>query len=209
MRTYILERGVLRMKKKKIFGIVVLVIIALGVIGSCGKSDNSSSQQTAQNGTKQEQQKAPSKEQEFYNKFLSIQMGSDFDTVNATLGGNGQLQHENEIGGIKTQSYQWKEGLSNVTAMFQNGQLTNKATANLSFFKGNTDFTMDQFNKIQQGMPYDDVKAVMGTDGYLESESQLMGSNSTVYGWISKSGANVQVTFSDGQVNSKTQFGLK
>lgn len=195
------------MSKKKLLGIVVVVIIALGIFGS-GNKDNKD-QPATQNGTKQEQAKAPSKEQEFYNKFLSLQMGSDFDSVNTALGGNAKMQHENEIGGIKTQSYQWSSGSSNITAMFQNGQLTNKATANLSFLSKGAAYTMDQFNKIQQGMSYDEVKAIMGADGYLESETQLMGSNNAMYGWIGKGGANIQVTFGDGQVDSKTQFGLK
>lgn len=194
------------MKKKKLLGIIICAFFVIGAIGSCSNDENKS----PANGTAQTEQKK-SKEQIMYDKFLALQMGSSYDNVKAALGVEGQLSHENDVAGIKTQAYNWKDGDATITTMFQNGELTTKSMASLSFLKSNGDeIKMVQFNNVQIGMTYDQVKqALNNRDGYLMSEAQFMGSSSQIYSWINNGGSNVQVTFTDGAVDSKTQFGLK
>ena len=194
------------MKKKKVLGIAICVIIALGVIGNMNNSGDTSKKG---NTTKQEQ-KQESPEMQAYKTFLSIQMGSDYDTVKNALGVDGKLQHENEVAGIKTQSYEFKVGKVHATMMFQNGGLTSKAMDSLSFYKQSGEkITMDEFNQVQTGMSYDQVKEIFKRDGMLKSETSIAGGDSKLFSWINSDGSNAIITFNGGGVDSKTQTNLK
>lgn len=194
------------MKKKKVLGIAICVIIALGVIGNMNNSGDTSKKG---NTTKQEQ-KQESPEMQAYKTFLSIQMGSDYDTVKNALGVDGKLQHENEVAGIKTQSYEFKIGKVHATMMFQNGGLTSKAMDSLSFYKQSGEkITMDEFNQVQVGMSYDQVKGIFKRDGMLKSETSIAGGDSKLFSWINSDGSNAIITFNGNGVDSKTQTNLK
>jgi hypothetical protein len=53
------------------------------------------------------------------------------------------------------------------------------------------------------------VKEIMGGDGELESDTDISGSKSQLYLWNGESvGSNASITFTDGAVSSKAQFGL-
>lgn len=194
------------MKKKKVLGIAICVIIALGVIGNMNNSGDTSKKG---NTTKQEQ-KQESPEMQAYKTFMSIQMGSDYDTVKNALGVDGKLQHENEVAGIKTQSYEFKVGKVHATMMFQNGGLTSKAMDSLSFYKQSGEkITMDEFNQVQTGMSYDQVKEIFKRDGMLKSETSIAGGDSKLFSWINSDGSNAIITFNGNGVDSKTQTNLK
>lgn len=194
------------MKKKKVLGIVVCAFIALGIIGNMTGNNDSSK---PGNNTKQEQkQKSP--EMETYQKFVSIPMGSDYETVKSAFGTDGKMQHENDVAGIKTQSYQFKVGNTTAIMMFQNGALVNKAMDSLAFYKQNGEkITMDEFNQIQTGMNYEQVKEIFKRDGLLKSETNIAGSGSQLFQWINSDGSNAIITFNAGAVDSKTQTNLK
>ena len=56
----------------------------------------------------------------------------------------------------------------------------------------------------------DEVVALLGGEGTLLSDTEIAGSKAQIYTWKGTSlGANANVTFSDGKVTSKAQFGLK
>jgi hypothetical protein len=67
---------------------------------------------------------------------------------------------------------------------------------------------MDKYNKINNGMTYDQVKQALG-EGQLMSQTELLGSKSDIYTWINRNGSNMNVTFQGGNVESKAQFELK
>lgn len=71
--------------------------------------------------------------------------------------------------------------------------------------------TMAEFNQIQTGMTYDEVVAIVGSPGEVVSTSTVGGYTVTMVSWYgdSYSGANANVTFSNGEVTAKAQVGLK
>lgn len=76
------------------------------------------------------------------------------------------------------------------------------------------DITLDEFNAIKTGMTYEEVVHIIGTRGTLLSESNLnLGEEyvTRMYTWdgVGSLGANANVTFQNGKVVSKAQFGLK
>ena len=71
--------------------------------------------------------------------------------------------------------------------------------------------TMAEFNQIQTGMTYEEVVAIVGSPGEIISTSTVAGYTVTMISWYGDaySGANANVTFSNGEVTAKAQIGLK
>lgn len=57
-------------------------------------------------------------------------------------------------------------------------------------------------------MTYAQVKEILG-EGQLTSETQLMVIKDQMYEWINNNGANMNVTFQNGKVDTKSQFELE
>ena len=67
--------------------------------------------------------------------------------------------------------------------------------------------TLDKFNQIQSGMSYEEVVGIIGEEGVLSSESSYESYSTKIYSW-SNGIANATITFSNGKVSGKSQFGL-
>lgn len=69
--------------------------------------------------------------------------------------------------------------------------------------------TMDQFSRVQTGMTYREVVAILGEPTQQLSQVEVAGQRSAMFSWDGEGfGANCNVTFSNGQVMAKAQFGL-
>lgn len=73
--------------------------------------------------------------------------------------------------------------------------------------------TLEKFNKIKSGMTYNEVVDIIGEEGTILSETDIMQDEqykTTVYYWYASNGiANANVTFQGGKVISKAQLGLE
>ena len=71
--------------------------------------------------------------------------------------------------------------------------------------------TMDEFNDIENGMSYDKVCDIIGSEGELASETSIAGYETAIYTWkgAGSVGANANVTFQNDKVCSKAQAGLR
>lgn len=71
--------------------------------------------------------------------------------------------------------------------------------------------TMSEYNQIQEGMSYDEVKEIIGSDGELTSTSSMGGYTISIYTWYGNgaAGSNANVTFTNDEVTGKAQVGLK
>ncbi len=71
--------------------------------------------------------------------------------------------------------------------------------------------TMDEFDEIEDGMSYEEVCDIVGSEGELSSESTVADYTCSMYSWEGKGsvGANAIITFSNGKVSGKSQSGLK
>ena len=68
--------------------------------------------------------------------------------------------------------------------------------------------TMDKYNQVKNGMGYSQVKNILG-EGELTSQTSLLGTKSEIYSWFNSNGSNLNVTFTNGAVDTKAQFQLK
>lgn len=193
----------------------ILAIIIIGCIGSAlsGGGDNkstttsSTSQDTKSSGSAKSTDKPKIAEKKYsYDKFMQIEMGMTYDQVKAILG-DGTEESSSGEGDQKTVSYRWQNGdSSNLSVMIQGGVVTNKAQAFLQSMDAKV--TMAKYNQINNGMSYNQVKNILG-EGQLASQSSLLDTKSEIYEWINAGGSNMNVTFTNGAVDTKTQFELK
>lgn len=68
-----------------------------------------------------------------------------------------------------------------------------------------------EFEQVQNGMSYDEVKGIIGSEGELQSESEVAGYKTVMYMFKGESGigANATMMFQNNELTSKSQFGLK
>ena len=143
-----------------------------------------------------------------YEAFCKIQMGSSLDDVNKILGKEGTLFSSYEVMGIKEEIYNWQgNNFSTISVSLSNGKVSTKSQSGLN--KETKAVTLAQYSQITSGMTYDQVKEIMGGDGYISSESSIMGVTTTTYewngnGWLS----NASISFTNGKVSSMYQYGL-
>lgn len=70
--------------------------------------------------------------------------------------------------------------------------------------------TLANFDRIREGMSYEEVVSILGSSGELISSSDLVGTKTEMYQWQGTSlGANMNAMFQDGRLISKAQFGLE
>jgi len=70
--------------------------------------------------------------------------------------------------------------------------------------------TLAKYMKLNTGMTYDDVVSILGKNGVELSSTEIAGIKSVMYKWDGVSFAsNMNATFSNNQLVSKAQFGLK
>jgi hypothetical protein len=141
-----------------------------------------------------------------YENFLSVKMGQSYDDVKAILG-EGKETSSSEINKIKTTIYNWNgKGASNVIITIQNGEVKGKTQMGLNDSK--TNITMDQYNKVEKGITYEQLKAILG-EGQILSETEIIKQKSIMYGYINKDGSNANFTFNNDSLAMKAQFNLK
>ena len=68
--------------------------------------------------------------------------------------------------------------------------------------------TRVKYEGIQEGMTYDQVRAVIGEAGDELSRSDIAGYTTVMYSWKNSNGSNMNAMFQNGRLITKAQFGL-
>lgn len=185
---------------------LIVIIILIGAAGSGTNTEKATSDKTAETVSSSKTETKKNDTKITYDNFLNIQMGQSYEDVVSLLG-EGTEGSSSDVAGIKTALYEWKgSGMGNMNVTIQSGAVTAKAQAFLE--KSNANITMDLYNKIQNGMTYEEVKGVLG-EGQLSSETKIMDSTSKIYSYINKNGSNANFTFTNDSMDSKAQFNLE
>lgn len=71
-----------------------------------------------------------------------------------------------------------------------------------------TKIDADKFAKIENGMTYDEVVSIIGSEGSEQSTNEIGGVKTTMYEWESDGWGVATITFQNGKVTNKTQFGV-
>lgn len=193
----------------KVAKIVISLIGALVIIANVGNAVKVTDIKTA-NFAIQEQSKGKIGEDKTtdtakvtYENFLNIKMGQSYEEI-ADLLGEGK---ESSSSDIDTTIYRWNgKGISNISVTVQNGIITAKTQAGLN--SNQIDITMDNYNKIENGMTYEQVKSILG-EGEVTSQTDMTNQKSITYSYINKDGSYASFTFTEDSMSTKAQFNLK
>ncbi|MBD7913138.1 DUF3862 domain-containing protein [Clostridium cibarium] len=141
-----------------------------------------------------------------YDNFLKIQMGQKYEDV-VNLIGEGTEKSSSEISGVKTTLYSWDGNAgSNLNVTVQNGIVVGKAQIRLKSVDAG--ITLEKFNKINNGMTYEQVKEILG-EGQIMSQDKIKDNESIMYEYVNSDGSNANFTFIKNSLTLKTQFQLK
>lgn len=69
--------------------------------------------------------------------------------------------------------------------------------------------TFEKYQKIENGMTYDQVKQIIGHEGEELSQNEIAGIKTIMYQWVNKNGSNMNAMFQNDDVVQKSQFRLK
>ena len=69
--------------------------------------------------------------------------------------------------------------------------------------------TKAMYDRIETGMSYQQVVAIIGWNGEELSRSDVAGYVTVMYSWMNPNGSNMNVMLQNNKVVSKAQFGLK
>ncbi|MCA1058129.1 DUF3862 domain-containing protein [Rossellomorea aquimaris] len=213
------------MKKFFKFGCLGFVaLIVLGILsaalfgGDEGDEKASTEPKQEETATTKDTSKSDSKEKKGVlteEKFKQIKDGMTYEEVVKIVGSEGSLMSETgeKDSEFHTVIYEFKTDgfLSNANMTFQGGKLVNKA----QFGMGSSDVkvTLEQFNKIENGMTLEEVIDIVGGEGEIISETGEEGTDlhTVMYSYQGKGslGANVSLMFQGNKLQNKSQAGLE
>lgn len=192
------------MKKKLIFTTALLLSLGLAGCGETATKDEST------NDSKQEASAPAAKEEGKLTeeKFKKIKDGMTYEEVVKIVGAEGNIMSETGSAGEPhhTVMYEFETDgvMSSSTMMFQGGKLINKAQFGVE--TSDIEITLEQFNKLANGMTKEQVFDILGGEGAVLSES----GDIVMYTYNGKSlGANASLMFQGGKLMNKTQLGLE
>lgn len=88
-----------------------------------------------------------------------------------------------------------------------NAGADNKATADAE--ASGPSLTMDGYNRVKNGMTYDQVVAIVGKPSQELSRNEMAGTETVMYSWEGSLGANMNAMFQNNKLVQKAQFGLR
>jgi hypothetical protein len=221
-------------KKKKPFykrwWVWVLAIIIVAAVASGGgessdqakKSEKKETTETAATTTatpKEEPKQEEKKGVVTKEKFEQIKDGMTYEEVVKIIGSEGTLVSESGEKGTEfhTAIYEFEGDGSfgaNANFTFQGGKLINKSQFGIEDEEASkVTITKEEFDKIQNGMTYEQVKQIVGGEGHKISETGKPGTpeHTVMYDYQGEGeiGANASLMFQGGKLINKSQFGLK
>lgn len=102
--------------------------------------------------------------------------------------------------------------LGAIVGVSENGnQSNNTVSTGTTTVQKQEKLNLEKFNKIETGMTYNQVVEIIGEEGTVLSETEIANIKTIIYSWYGEGsiGANANVTFQNGKVTAKAQFGLK
>lgn len=204
---------------KYIFGAIgILFLLIFFIVGTGGNASKdkpiSANKEIANAATENNSEVSPatsedeSKNQETtitYKNFLDIKMGESYDDVVKLLG-NGKESSSNEIDGIQTNIYEWKQSEIYMSVTIQNNAVVEKSQLGLQSI--DSQITTDKYNQVENGISYEELIKILG-EGQVLSQAKINDIESTIYEYINKNESNATFTFSGGKLIGKSQHSLE
>jgi hypothetical protein len=69
--------------------------------------------------------------------------------------------------------------------------------------------TLDEYQRLEDGISYREAVEIIGTDGDEVSRSDVAGYRTVMYSWSNSGGSNMNAMFQNDKLVNKAQFGLR
>lgn len=200
--------------KKLVFSAALVLSLGLAGCGETTTKDESTKDEKpvaeTSSETKQETTAPAAKEDGKLTeeKFKQIKDGMTYEEVVKIVGAEGKIMSETGSAGEPhhTVMYEFETDgvMASSTMMFQGGKLINKSQFGVE--TSDIEITLEQFNKLENGMTKEQVFEILGGEGAVVSES----GDVVMYSYNGKSlGGNASLMFQGGKLMNKTQLGLE
>lgn len=146
--------------------------------------------------------------------YEKIKNGMSYDEVVELLGSKGSETRSSTIGKIELKSYKWEgDKYKRVYVNFRDDKVNSKSQSGLSSSStskdGDADITMAKYEEIKNGMSYEEVSKIIGSEGEQSSNSKIGSTEISSYRWKGANYSNIFASFRDNKLTSKSQNGLK
>lgn len=154
-------------------------------------------------------------------KYKKLKEGMTYAQVKNILGSDGVQDESDKIdfmgNTINSVIYTWQDSESaSITVMFQNDKMTMKSQFGLdienSVANKETNITIEKFDRVKEGMTYEEVVQILGGPGDEASSNEItiMGNKvkSVLYGWKGSDLSSIAAMFQNNKLVSKSQIGL-
>ncbi len=137
-----------------------------------------------------------------------------YDEVVKLLGSKGEETRSSTIGKIEMKSYKWEgDNYKRILVNFRDDKVNSKSQSGLSGSTlskdGDANLSMDKYNQIKNGMSYEEVVKIIGSQGEQLSNSKAGSMEITSYNWKGANYSRIFATFSNNKLTSKSQASLK
>ncbi|MCB1023473.1 MAG: DUF3862 domain-containing protein [Acidobacteria bacterium] len=215
------------MKKSLSLVLATLLFVVLGCSlgGLTGKKDeaptpapDSTSSDTTKSDTTSSDTKSDTKSTSgnsgnlTLDNFNKLKAGMKYDEVVKILGSEGSETSSSTIGNIELKSFKWEgDKFARIYVNFKNDEMTSKSQSGLgsSSSAGDADITKAKYDEIKNGMSYDEVKKIIGSEGEQNSSSSSGSSTYSSYTWKGANYSRISISLKDDKVTSKRQSNLK
>lgn len=146
--------------------------------------------------------------------YEKIKNGMTYDEVSELLGSKGEETRSSTAGKSEYKSYKWEgDKYKRIYVNFRDDKVNSKSQSGLSGSStakdGDADISMDKYNQIKNGMSYEEIVKIIGSEGEQSSNSKIGDIEISSYRWKGPNYSNIFGTFRDNKLTSKSQNGLK
>lgn len=200
---------------KNLIGLFVLIAVVIGCSSSGRKEETNANNAQGSNTSTQPETTSNGKTASLtLEKYNQLQNGMKYEEVVRILGAEGTETSSYSAGKIKTATYKWEgEKYARITATFRNGELASKFQSNLKSentdSSSTADLTFAKYNQIQNGMSYEEVVKIIGSNGIQTSSSNVGQTKIASYKWEGDKYAKIFASFRNNLLSSKSQSNLK
>lgn len=192
---------------KKVIAIVTAAVLCFSLAGCKGsnkKNESSTADKNKATATvvqKETKVFHEDKAAATYDNFLEVSVGEKYDDAVKELGEPNKLVTE---GGTDTYFWTLKNGGS-ISAIVKDGKIISRSQGLLT--GKSTGITLEQYNKLEDGMTVEEVQAIAGS-GTLTTEEQMDGYVRSFYSYRNEDDSSVIITYHDGKLYSKCKNNL-
>lgn len=143
-------------------------------------------------------------------KYSKVDLGMSYDEVKDIMGSTGTQISTSDINGMSLATYQWltADETGTCAVAFKNGRVSTKMQMNVA--RTEPVATRAKFDKVKNGMTYEEVKEIFGADGvvtYMDADEDF-GYEYVEYMWNGPDDSFAQVVFDSGKVSLSSENGL-